>query len=372
MSIPAGDALALSAAQTQALGHVRGVASRDRPGATARAAAALARAGLNEEVGELCDRVRAVGRVAINFHPDRIAADGRTVVQALREDGLYRNQFETLISNGALGVMREGFEERLFAGAYSRAGVSASERPCYGGLDLVYHPDGPCPRFGSCHLRLRSEVLRRCTFSFGDSVTEPAAIATIDVFQPVLAALLEAAETGRHSSMIAERDTVLGLGEPDVATLVGLLLNGPTTRSEPGRALDDYIEAQMHGLVRLGEDVEALVGDPSFRDTTIGLALEEVADRFGFVLTWHQGFELDADAVPANFRGPEVRAMAIRIAREFGDGSKSIDANTIGRAARRAVTDPGHFADHGDPALMLQHLKQLWHVLVAYGRPCLG
>jgi hypothetical protein len=32
--------------------------------------------------------------------------------------------------------------------------------------------------------------------------------------------------------------------------------------------LDDYIEAQVHGPVRLDADVEALVLDPSFRGTT--------------------------------------------------------------------------------------------------------
>ena len=33
--------------------------------------------------------------------------------------------------------------------------------------------------------------------------------------------------------------------------------------------LDDYIEAQVHGPVRLDRDVEALVLDPSFRDTDV-------------------------------------------------------------------------------------------------------
>jgi hypothetical protein len=366
----ANDALSLTAPQVRALAYVRTVAERDRDAAaTERAATVLARAGTNVEVGELCASITALGRVALNFHPDRIAAGGRTVAEALLADGMYRNQFETLISNGGLGAVRDRFEERLFAGAYSQVGVTPSERPRYGGLDLVRHPDGPCPRFGSCHLRLRPEVLRRCTFSFGDSVTEPTALGTIDVFEPVLAALLDAAEAGRHTSVIGPCDTVLGLEAASVTMLESLLVDGPAAKSQPGRALDDYIEAQVHGPVRLGNDVEALVADPSFRGSSVGARLEEMADRFGFGLSWHQGFVLDSKEVPAHFRGPEVRALAGRVAADFGDGSDRIDAELIGRAARRVVTDPERFADHEEPSETLQHLKQLWHVLVAYGHP---
>ena len=313
--------------------------------------------------------VTAFGRVALNFHPDRIAASGRTVAEALLLDGEYRNQFETLISNGGLGAVREGFEARLFAGAYNQARATASERPRYGGLDLVRHPDGPCPRFGSYHLRLVPDVLHRCTFSFGDTVTAPTAVGTIDVFEPLLAALLGATEKGRHTSVIGPCNTLLGPEAPSVMMLVSLLLDGPKAKSKPGRALDDYIEAQVHGQVELGSDVEALVADPSFRATSVGTQLEEIADRFGFELRWHQGFVLDSQEVPAHFRGPEVRALGERIAAEFGDGSGRIDAELVGRAARVVVTDPERFADHGDASVTLQHLKQLWHVLVAYGHP---
>lgn len=200
-------------------------------------------------------------------------------------------------------------------------------------------------------------------------MTEPTAVGTLDVFEPVLAALLDAAEVGAHTSVISACGTVLGLGSPSVAMLVRLLMEGPSTRSAPGRALDDYIEAQVHGPVRLGSDVEALVADPSFRGSAVGVQLEDIAARNCFNLSWHQGFELDADEVPADFRGPEVRALAKRVTADLGDGSDRLDAELIGRAARRVVSDPSHFADHGEPNETLQHLKQLRHVLVAYGRP---
>jgi len=188
-------------AQLAALGYVRDLARRD-PAADQRAAAVLARAGIEAEVSELCSRVAMAGRVALNFHPDRVAADGRMVVEGLLSDGVYRSQFETGIPNGGLGAVRERFEARLFAGVYERYGVSPADRPRCGGLDLVGHPDGPCPRFGSCHLRLRPEVLDRCSFSFGGCVTEPTAVGTIDAFEPVLAALVTSltAEAASFSS----------------------------------------------------------------------------------------------------------------------------------------------------------------------------
>lgn len=364
----AGGRPVLTAAQREALGYVRSLARSDST-ADRRAAAVLAGAGIKAKVTELCSRVAAAGRVALNFHPDRIAADGQMVVEGLLRDGVYRNQFETGISNGGLGAVRDGFEVRLFAGAYAHSAVSPAERPRYGGLDLVGHPDGPCPRFGSCHLRLRREVLDRCSFSFGDSVTEPTAVGTIDAFEPVLAALMEAAEAGGHTSVLSPQGTLLGIEAPTPAGVVHVLAEGSSARAAAGRALDDYIEAQVHGPVRLADDVEALVADPSFRCTRIGELLKELASRFGLELSWSPGFQLEAHEVPAEFPGPEVRVLARRVAADFGDGDDRIDAEVLGRAARAVVTHPKQRADHGERTETLQHLKQLWHVLVAYGRP---
>jgi hypothetical protein len=46
----------------------------------------------------------------------------------------------------------------------------------------------------------------------------------------------------------------------------------------------------------------------------MGALLEELAARFGFELSWRQGFELEAHEVPAEFRGPEVWVLARRVA----------------------------------------------------------
>ncbi|MET8067920.1 DUF3626 domain-containing protein, partial [Micromonospora sp. NPDC005313] len=288
----------LTAAQSAALRHVRDVALRDRPAALAVVADHLAAAGVTYRYEEVVAAVTGYGRLTLNFHPDRVLRDGRTVVEALDEEGVYRSQFETGISNGGLtaypGGDRDVWEQAMFGGAYQRPGVLPAERPKYGGLNLLDHADGACPRFGSCHLRLRPEVLARATFSFGDSHIGPTEFGTADVFEPVFAALLTAtAGTG----------VALGVAGMDTGTLLRTLLRRREQESwRAGRALDDYIEAQVHGDISLARDVEALVVDPSFRGTDVGRRLEAVAGRQGLALRFHPGFVLPVDGVDAEFR----------------------------------------------------------------------
>jgi hypothetical protein len=360
----------LSDSQTAALRHVRDNAVRQRQAASRRIEAVLTNALPDADAGAvavaLAGSVTITAPLVLNFHPDRIASDGRMVAEAMLEDGIYRNQFESGISNGGLtafpGGDRDRWEERSFGGAYQRPGVSAHERPKYGGLNLMQHPDGPCPRFGSCQLRLRQVVLARTTFSFGDSVTEPRDLGTLDAFDSVLAGLIEAVNS-----------TGAALGRPgmSVTSLVEVLRSAPRDPAgaprDQGRSLDDYIEAQVHGWVELKSDAEAIVADPSFQGAEIERTLDETARRYQLDLRWHAGFELVAADVPSEFRGPAIPVIAERIAREFGGGSSRLHAELIGRAARSVVTDPARWQDCGTPAETLQKIKQLWHVLVQYG-----
>ncbi|RQW82295.1 DUF3626 domain-containing protein [Micromonospora globispora] len=364
----APQALVLTPAQAAALRHVRKVAQGDRPAALAVIARHLAGSGAEYRPQDVIAAVATDGRLTLNFHPDRLLRAGRTVATAFAEEGVYRSQFETGISSGGLtafpGGDRDRWEESLFGGAYQRAGVSPADRPKYGGLNLLDHPDGACPRFGSCHLRLRPELLGRATFCFGDSHLGPKDLGTLDVFEPVLAALLEAtAGTG----------TSLGVAGMDTETLLRTLVRRRERESArpgaAGRALDDYIEAQIHGELSLARDVEALVVDPSFRNTETGRTLQDIAGRHGFPLHWHAGFELPVDGIDPEFRGPAIPPLAARVHAEFGRPGEPIHAALIGRAAASLVTEPQRWADRGPTEVTLQHLKQLWHVLVRFGTP---
>nr|GID84114.1 hypothetical protein Ade03nite_30380 [Actinoplanes derwentensis] len=267
--------------------------------------------------------------ITVNFHPDRLLADGHTVAEHLAADGVYRTQYETGISNGGLGGDRPRWEQHLFGGDYSR--------PVYGALNLAGHPDGAAPRFGSCHLILHPHTLRRATFSLGDSHTHPELLGTADTFTTIWNALLEqVTRTGNASGVTASSapEWVAALTAP---------------RADAGRVLDDYVEAQVHGGLTIATDIAAIVADPSFR----GTGTEQHLRRLAVPIRWHPGFQLPATAFPADLRGDEVPPLARAIAGRYRQ--PVLDAALIGRAAR----------DGDHPQLV----KYLWHILVMRGRP---
>lgn len=245
--------------------------------------------------------------VTVHFHPDRPVGEV-LLLRHLVSDGVYRSQFETGTSNGGLtahpGGDRWRWEHRMFAGAYDHA--PAVERPKYGSLNYRRLPAGGSVRFGSSHLVVARDVLRRTTFCYPDSVAEPTAFGTAD-HMPLIA--------------LAESDDV------DV--------------------LDDYIEAQVHGPLRLDGDIEALVLDPSFRGTDV----EEAAAELPFPVRWHHGFRLHVDqlAAHADYRGEDVVRAGTEIAE---DGW--LDARIIGDAVRAGRVDG-------------QTLKRVWHCTARYG-----
>jgi hypothetical protein len=246
-------------------------------------------------------------RVTLNFHPDRWA-EGKPLLVALAREGIYRSQFETGTSNGGLTAHPGGdrwlCESRLFGGAYD--GVAPQERPKYGALNFRKRAVGGSPRFGSAHLRLTGEVLARTTFCFPDSVFEPV-----------------------HFG-VAERLSLIEIAESSDADL-----------------LDDYIEAQVHGPVRLGGDVEALVLDPCFRGTYV----EDLARSLPCALEWHVGFRLSTDELEhhPDYRGQEFVELGLKLAR---DGY--LDAYIIGEAAKSGLYDE-------------QSLKRVWHYVARFG-----
>ena len=58
-----------------------------------------------------------------------------------------------------------------------------------------------------------------------------------------------------------------------------------------------------------------------------------------------------------------------RLARRIAGENGIIDAAVIGAAEASLYHHPDAWGDWGSRAEVLQHLKQLWHVLVHYGAP---
>ncbi|MFD9574279.1 DUF3626 domain-containing protein [Streptomyces sp. NPDC059982] len=245
--------------------------------------------------------------LTLNFHPDRTAG-GRPILEALAVDGTYRSQFVTGTSNGGLtahpGGARWHWESRIFGGAYDEAPAEA--RPVYGALNFRRNPAGAATRFGSAHFRLRPEALPRTTFCYPDSYLEP------------------------ESFGVASRMSLIALAEADNQD-----------------ALDDYIEAQVHGPIRLDRDVAALVLDPSYRDTEV----EAAAAALPCPTEWHPGFHLTVTELrrhPA-YRGQEFVDLGCSLA---VDGV--LTPHILGEAARTGRHDD-------------QALKRVWHYLARFG-----
>ncbi|MFE3887039.1 DUF3626 domain-containing protein [Streptomyces lydicus] len=248
-------------------------------------------------------------RVTLNFHPDRLTR-GKPILDSLAECGAYVSQFVTGTSNGGLtaypGGDRWRWESRIFNGAYDNA--AAAERPVYGALNFGRNPAGAAPRFGSSHFRLTARTLERTTFCYPDSCLEPTDFGT--------------------------------------AGCMGLIELALADRRD---ALDDCIEAQVHGPVRLDRDVEALVLDHCYR----GTAVEDAAGRLPCPVEWHPGFRLTVEELrrhPA-YRGQEFIELGAQIA-----VGEVLTPRLVGDAARTGRHDP-------------QAVKKVWHYLARFGAP---
>ena len=246
-------------------------------------------------------------RVTLNFHPDRLVR-GEPILAAMARDGVYRSQFETGTGNGGLtahpGGDRWRWESRIFGGAYDAA--EPAVRPKYGALDLHRRAYGAAPRFGSAHVRLAAHTVERTTFCFPDSVFDPELFGTATAF-----ALAEPAAAADHD------------------------------------LLDDYVEAHVHGVVEIAQDVEALVLDPCYRGTDV----ESDALELGVPVEWHPGYRLDVATLRAHpaYRGAEFVALGEALA---VDGV--LTPQLVGDAARAGRHDE-------------QSLKRVWHYVARFG-----
>ena len=256
------------------------------------------------------DPVDPSWRVTLHFHPDRLLA-GTPILRLMARDAVYRSQFETGTSNGGLtahpGGDRWRWESRIFAGAYDTA--PAADRPKYGSLNFRGRAVGGSPRFGSAHLRLAGHTLTGTTFCYPDSVFEPA-----------------------HFGVASNMSTLIAMAQADDRD-----------------ALDDYIEAHVHGVIDLGRDVEALVLDPCYRGTPI----ESAARRLACPIEWHGGFTLTTAELR---RHPEYRGHEfVRLGIALAHGGR-LDPRIIGDAARTGRYDE-------------QALKRVWHYVARFGAP---
>lgn len=355
------EAVVLLPCQAAAIASIRQQATALEPGAmdTIRQIFHMSNIDISR-LDEVKANIRDHAHIALHFHPDRPAGDG-TVASALLRDGIYRNQFETGISNGLIaafrGSPRDIWENSLFNDAYADTDVGLACRPKYGALDLTKYMDGPAPRFGSCYFLLKPTVSTRATYTFGGSQATPKYLGTIENLDAILAAILEESFT---------RDFMLGISGVRPTQIIELLcdLSEPATPdvASPSRNLDHMIEAQIHGDIRLARDVDTLVIDQAFQKNEVGRQLEQIGRKYGFPVRYHRGFELDVESIPSDFRGPSMPSLGRRIST-----NGVVNTAMIGLAAQDLSKNPQKWADRGTYSEVLQELKLMWHVLVRHG-----
>lgn len=249
-------------------------------------------------------------RVTVNFHPDRRVGDD-WILERIAGDGLYRSQFETGCSSGAVPIdpscpERRQFEHANFGGAYDH--VPPEYRPKYGALDFLHDGYGAAPWYGSAHIQLNEPVLDRTTFCYPDSAAHPTRFGTADA-----CSLIPDARSGLASGI------------------------------DP---LKVYIEAHIHGPLTLA-DIEAIVLDPSFQHT----AVHTQARLLDVPIHWHPGFMITTQAIREHtkYRGQGIADLACLLAQ-----NEQLRPACLTAAAASGI----------DP----RALRRVWHCLARFGR----
>ncbi|WP_406609142.1 DUF3626 domain-containing protein [Agarivorans sp. JK6] len=248
-------------------------------------------------------------RVTINFHPDRFTPTGIPLLLAIAQDGCLKSQFETATSNGGHSAYKGGerwlWEQQAFDGAYNNADNSL--RPKYGALNFREYQTGASCRFGSAYFELKPQVLERTTFCYPDSYFTPEDFAV----------------SGQLNSLIDKANA----SNDDL--------------------LDDYIEAHIHGVLSVKDDIECLVLDPCYHSSVV----EEHALKLGVPVKWHKGYELSLESMSLypDYRGQRFIELAKEIAQ-----NGFINPRLLGIA----ITQQGYDE---------QDIKKIWHYLARFG-----
>ena len=300
--------------------------------------------------------------VTINFHPDRFSNNGKTIIESLIEQGRYHGQFRTGTTNGGrsahIGGDRFLWEQRIFFNAYPQ---DFPDRPKYGALNIFRYIDGASVRFGSCFFVLKHDVIKRCTFAYGDSSAKPSALCTSDTFVGIPAGMFdEFLNKGRVLNRVLD---------PAVTSkeeVLAILLNPCSKLKDLGKNPDYCIEAHVHGDIQLGKDIECFYVDGSYQNTLIGAQAAVLCKKYEIALHRIPTRQVDVDTIGHLFRGSKIPVLAEKIDSLFGKQG-FINAELIGQASRDSCIHPEAWKDIGSEPELFQYLKQLWHTVGYFG-----
>ena len=111
--------------------------------------------------------------------------------------------------------------------------------------------------------------------------------------------------------------------------------------------LDRYVEAHIHGEIRIDRDVDALVLDPIYQGTNI----EKLANELPCKIECHEGYRAEVDVFSAfpEYRGEEFIELARQIA-----VNNLITPDVLSHAIYQQGFDE-------------QNVKKVWHYLARFG-----
>jgi len=150
---------------------------------------------------------------------------------------------------------RKAWEQRMFGDIYDKP-LLDSERPKYGNLNITYDPSGTkgASHYGNSFLILSRSVRHRVTITNGDSSRKDSVVGTLSSCCHVL-----------HP-----------LPDPVLKWLLAFVCRGDF-KSGSSQDLEKlrYVEAQIHGTLRLDRDVEAVfVSDTDLKEIPLDVLIQ--------------------------------------------------------------------------------------------------
>lgn len=184
-------------------------------------------------------------------------------VKFFLDDPYYRNLFETNTGRGSTEKdKRAQWEDRMFNCYYRKA--AAKDKPKYGTLNMTGDRLGvkKATCYGTSYFKLKPSIRWRCTFTSRDSACRQFEAGTARQFARFLSELSD-----EELAMVAKHT-----GEPAV--------------------LKNYAEVQIHGPVRLAEDVEECVADIELTED-MKSDVRELGRRYGFPVKFDKMHDID-------------------------------------------------------------------------------
>lgn len=205
---------------------------------------------------------------------------------------------------------------------------------------------------------MKKEIIDRCTFSYGDSSTNPKLLCTSVTFVCVLTDLFrDVQNNGKLLNQVVSSEQ----------EALAILINRINNYKIIGRNLDYCIETHIHGDVHLEYDVESFYMDESYKETIFAEKAYEMCHMYGIKLEWIPKRQIMVDEIGDLFRGPMIPKLAKKIDTVFGHNKGVMNAAILGEASRDSELNPEKWSDIGSKSEVFQYMKQLWHTIGYFG-----